>query len=304
MDSGYSLARIGGWTKKEAEMARAIGTDVSFWNGNVDFVKMAAAGASFVFVKASELFTDSKFATFWPAAKAAGLLRGAFHYMNWNASEIDQATLFCALLTNDTGELPPTLDLEDDPTLHNLSAAEVRGKTWNFLNAVEKATGKVPMLYCGYYFWKQWGNTDPAWAKYPFWLPWYANEAIIQVPPPWTKWNFWQYTSNGSGPTYGSQSLSMDMSYFNGTVAELRAFAHVSTPVPLPQPGPGVPNYLNYRTLNAINVRTRPVADYGTFVRTTAVGEVLHVKDPEIAQNGYVQLTDETWVWKTYLTRA
>jgi lysozyme len=285
-------------------MARAIGTDVSFWNGKVDFVKMAAAGASFVFIKASELYADSKFATFWPAAKDAGLLRGAFHYLNWNKSELEQATLFCALLTNDVGELPPVLDVEADPALHNLSAAEVRGKVWNFLNAVEQATGKVPMLYSGYYYWKQWGDTNAGWTKYPFWLPWYASENIIKVPPPWAKWNFWQFTSNGSGPTYGSQSLSMDLNYFNGTVDELRAFAHAPAPSPLPQPGPGQPRYLDYRTLNAINVRLQPIALAGNFVRTTAVGEVLHVKDPEVAQNGYAQLTDETWVWKAYITRA
>ena len=285
-------------------MTRALGTDVSFWNGKVDFAKMAAAGASFVYVKASELYADKQFATYWPAAKAAGLLRGAFHYMNWYGSELDQAKLFCALLANDAGELPPVLDLEANPSLHNLSAEVVRGTAWNFLSAVEKATGKLPMLYCGYYYWKQWGDTNAGWIKYPFWLPWYASESIIKVPPPWTKWTFWQYSANGDGPQYGSQSLSMDMVCFNGTVDELKAFAHAPTPGPGPQPGPGHPGWVDYVTVNAINIRMLPVANPLTFIRTTSIGELLHVKKPEVMQDGYVQLTDETWVWKAYLALA
>jgi lysozyme len=281
-------------------MTRAIGTDISFWNGKMDFAKMVAAGALFVYVKASELYPDSMFATYWPASKAAGLLRGAYHYLNWYGSELDQAKLFCALLEADVGELPPVLDLEDDPTLHGLAADVVRRKVWNFLTDVEKATGKVPMLYCGYHYWKQWGDTNASWAKYPFWLPWYANELFIKVPPPWTKWTFWQYTGNGNGPQYGSHGLSMDMDYFNGTSDELKAFAHVSTPIP----GPTQPDFVDYVTLYAINVRTQPIASAATFVRITKQGELLHAKAPEVVQNGYIQLTDEMWVWKAYLAKV
>jgi lysozyme len=281
-------------------MTRALGTDISFWNGKMDFAKMVAAGASFVYVKASELYADSKFSTYWPAAKAAGLIRGAYHYLNFYGSELDQAKLFCALLANDVGELPPVLDLEDNPSLHGLTADIVRGKVWNFLTAVEKATGKVPMLYCGYYYWKQWGDTNAGWTKYLFWLAWYASESYIKVPAPWTKWTFWQYTGNGPGPQYGSQGLSMDMDYFNGTVDELRAFADGATPT-FPHPPDG---YVDYVTLYAINVRTQPVATAATYVRTTTKGELLHVTAPEVLQNGYIQLLDGTWVWKAYLTKV
>ena len=43
-------------TERIDEMAlrRAFGTDVSFWQGNVDFRKMKKAGASFTFIKASQ----------------------------------------------------------------------------------------------------------------------------------------------------------------------------------------------------------------------------------------------------------
>jgi hypothetical protein len=108
-------------------------------------------------------------------------------------------------------------------------------------------------------------TSDPGWAKYPFWLAWYANESVIKVPKPWTKWTFWQYSGNGNGPQYGSQGLSLDMDYFNGTLDDLKKFAGISTPVPVP-PTPPIPipptpnNWYAVRVGINANVHTQPVS--------------------------------------------
>ena len=210
-----------------------LGVDVSFWNGTVDFAKMRAAGVPFCYAKASQISLDSQFKSYWPAMKAAGLLRGAYHYLDYRSSELVQAKIFTDAMGGDWGELPPVLDFET-PLPAGIDAAEWRGRAWNWLQAVEKTTGKVPMIYTGFYYWLQWGSLDAGWAKYPFWLAWYADVSMIKVPPPWKKWTFWQYSGNGNGPQYGSTGLSLDMDLFNGTEAELRAFAGLSTPPPTP----------------------------------------------------------------------
>jgi lysozyme len=220
---------------------RARGCDVSFWNGAVNFAKMKTAGASFVYAKASQLQADSMFTAYWPAARNAGLLRGAYHFLDWHTSELDQAALFCNLLKADPGELPPMLDLELDPAKFGLTASLVQGKVWNFLTVVEKALGRVPGIYCGYYYWLQWMTNNSAWSKYPLWLPWYASESIVKSPPPWTGWKFWQDTGNGNGPMYGSTGLSMDMNWYNGTEDDLRKFAVNVPPVVLTCPNCGKP---------------------------------------------------------------
>ena len=216
-------------------MTRIFGIDVSVWDGVVDFAKAKNSGASFVYIKASQQVADAKFAVNWKAAKGI-LPRGAYHYLDWRKSELDQANLFVSTMGGDWGELPPVLDLEMDPTNYGMNVAIVRGKIWNFLTAVEKSTGRIPMLYTGYYYWNQWGSKDAGWLHFPFWLAWYAAESIIKVPLPWTKWTFWQYTDRADGHLFGCQSAGVDLSYFNGTIDQLNQFAPVPVVAPLECP--------------------------------------------------------------------
>ena len=207
---------------------RAQGIDVSVWDGIVDFAKAKAAGASFAFIKASQQVADAKFTINWKNSKGI-LPRGAYHYLDWRMSEILQANLFCSLLAGDPGELPPVLDLEMNPAPSGVMPNIVQSRAMNFLAAVEKATGKIPMIYTGYYYWVQWGSQSAGWSHYPLWLPWYATENVIKSPPPWKNWTFWQYTDRADGEMFGCQSKGVDMSFFNGTVAELQAYCKLPT---------------------------------------------------------------------------
>ncbi len=63
-------------------MATVPGIDVSYWNAGIDWPKVRAAGQRFTFIKASEGdgYLDPTFDDNWRGAKAAGLLRGAYHF--------------------------------------------------------------------------------------------------------------------------------------------------------------------------------------------------------------------------------
>jgi lysozyme len=234
-------------------MNRTLGCDVSEWSEKIDFEKMKAAGASFCYAKASQVRVDGLFKTYWPSMQQAGLLRGAFHYLDWCESELIQAKLFTDTLGGDVGELPPMLDLEEDPTPYKLTPALVQGKVWNWLQAVEKATGRVPIIYCGAYFWTQWMTSNPGWLKYPFWLAWYSSESYINfvslikgwhhgAPKPWKDWTIWQDMGNSNGPQFGTQALSLDRDWFNGDLDALKSFANGQNISTAPAP-PLYPTY-------------------------------------------------------------
>jgi lysozyme len=299
-------------------MARAIGCDISLWNGKVDFVKMIAAGASFVFIKASEIQPDPRFQENRKAAQAAGIPWGAYHYINWNSDITAQAVTFCNQLRDDPGQLPPVADFEMKP-----APGDARGKLWTFLQTVEKEIGRIPIIYTGYYYWLEHGTPNAEWAKYPLWLAWYASESVIKVPPPWKQWTFWQYKVGGDGPTWGSSGLNIDMDYFAGTVPDLLKYAnqtpaHPTTcptcgqPWPTQAPPPVAPPvvvppvvtppaYSIYEvTEGRINIRATPGGDW---LRFAVKGDKLRVELPEERKDRYIKTT-VGWAWSEYLKKV
>lgn len=216
-----------------------LGIDISKWNGNWNAVKAKdTGGAVFVFVKASQAtYTDPLFITNWEKAKSAGLLRGAYHYMDYAKPAKDQANYFATLLEPDPGELPAVVDFEHHRSDKNIEAT--RSFLQEFIDQLEIRNLR-PMIYTSHNFWSYYGDASEGWLKYPLWL---ANYNTIENPPvplPWKEWTFWQYSSNGPGGSYGSESLRVDLNYFNGTLADLHRFASNAAPA---DPQNRLPNY-------------------------------------------------------------
>jgi lysozyme len=298
---------------------RAQGIDVSGWEKMVDYVKARANGASFVYIKASQLVADPEFAINWHNAKGI-MPRGAFHYLDFSQDELVQAKLFCNLLATDRGELPPCLDFEDDPQgieYSSLTKTIRTQKAYNFLQYVEKTLGVIPALYSGYFYWGSYGSTASVFARYPLWLPWYSNESIVKTPAPWTHWTIWQYTSHADGKAFGCQSLGVDANWFNGTVAELNAWTHytpapVPTPIPTPPPPPApVGIKFTWGTANgapvqAVNVRGGPSANFPIvkiLYKTTTPYVYLII--PPDTKTGYACLADKSgYVFFNYFLKA
>jgi len=100
-------------------MTKIIGLDVSFWqdyNGTpqqIDFNKAVTNGANFVFIRGSQnLDIDPDFEYNQYEAKKAGLLRGAYHFLDYRGSATDQARFFASLYNGRDFELPGVLDFE------------------------------------------------------------------------------------------------------------------------------------------------------------------------------------------------
>jgi lysozyme len=213
-------------------MATVPGIDVSFWNAGIDWPKVRATGQRYVFSKSTEgdFYADPTFDDNWRGAKAAGLLRGAYHFFRSNVDPKKQADKFINYVKsmNDDGELRPVLDLE---THDGQAKAKIisRAKTW--LDLVEEAFDKKPIIYSGQFFlqdhFSEAGGGPPIWAKeYPLWLAQYPNQYVPGMQPVlprgWFKWTFWQYSDKGQ---VNGINARVDLNLFNGTLEDLYRFA-------------------------------------------------------------------------------
>jgi len=236
---------------------RILGVDISRYQGNINFAKMYAAGARFVFVKSSDGGPNAHgravpYADQWiPQAKAAGLLVGQYHFAQIPNTDDMNAVLAAANAQADLmiarwnahggysqGTLPLVLDIEQAGVPSNVTDAEAVAfvKTW--LEKVANATGKLPIIYSNPTFLKNHLSGDASLANYPLWAANYFDVSNPGVSPKtgclntvWTgdgcnlRWTFWQYSQTGPGGTFGVSSRGIDLNVYAGSAEELLALA-------------------------------------------------------------------------------
>lgn len=120
------------------------GIDVSSWQGEIDWSRVAGSGKVFAWIRASFGTTsDEHFAANWSGAMyLAGMSRGAYHFMT-NAVPAAQAYAFLRSYPG-AGELPPVLDLERG--LNGSAPDPAAALEW--IEIVREELGVQPMVYC------------------------------------------------------------------------------------------------------------------------------------------------------------
>lgn len=242
------------------------GIDVSHWQDDkstpqkMDFAKAKAQGAEFVFIKVSERGgIDRDFEYNWASAKAAGLLRGGYHFLRWDLSGTMQARIFCDIMKDDPGELPPVADFEAPPKFSNsttISHYPSNSLLEQFLIEVETLAKRKPMIYTSPGYWKVHGRNkitkvfEQKWKYYPLWIAHYFKTYTPGVTKPMTiypwgedTWLFWQHSANGDGIAHGAESKNLDLNWFNGSLEDLYRLAEkpIDDP-PVPPVPPAPPN--------------------------------------------------------------
>jgi len=223
-------------------MATVPGIDVSYWNAGIDWPKVRATGQRFVVSKATEgdAYRDPSLDDNWFGAKSAGLLRGAYHFFRCNVDPKKQADNYINYVRTlkDDGEFPPVLDLE---THDNVKKEKIIPAVKTWLDRVESAFGKKPIIYSGFYFLKDYlseaGGGPPMWAKdYPLWLAQYPSQYVEgsqpSLPKGWFKWTIWQYSEKGR---LNGINANVDLDLFNGTLEELYKFTGTKISTELPK---------------------------------------------------------------------
>lgn len=191
------------------------GIDVSHWQGAIDWPRVADDGVAFAFIKATEGgdYVDPAFAANWAGAAQAGVMRGAYHFYRPQTDAAAQAEHFLRTVQLRAGDLPPVLDVEvTDGRSASAIAAGVR--TW--LETVERATGRRPIVYTRAGFWNQVGG---GFGAYPLWVAHYGV-ASPAIPADWARWTFWQHSDTGRVAGIGGD---VDLDWFTGGWEELRA---------------------------------------------------------------------------------
>jgi lysozyme len=210
-----------------------LGIDVFSNDGNlIDWQTVKNSDISFAFAKATEgeTYVDSLFTEHWKSMKAAGIIRGAYHFFRPLKDPKLQADNFLKQIQDlEIGDLPAVLDIEHYPEKIALEWQQVSlnqriNIIQQWLDRVEAATKRKPMIYSSPGFWDEYMEDSQAFINYPLWLAHYTNEPEPTVPANnWggKGWTIWQYTETG---TVAGINSNIDRNRFKSSFDDLVAF--------------------------------------------------------------------------------
>lgn len=199
------------------------GTDVSKYQGLVDWQQARDAGISFVFIKATEGGdrVDDLFHEHWRGAKAAGIPRSAYHFYYFCRPAAEQARWFIRNVLREAGTLPHVLDMEWNPLSPTCRlrppAATVKREMRTFLTMIERHYGKRPIIYTSIDFYED--NDLSDFEGYQWWLRSVAAHPDDRYDD--ERFLFWQYTGTGIVPGIEGDA---DINVFEGSEAQWQAW--------------------------------------------------------------------------------
>jgi lysozyme len=275
--------------------ARIQGIDVSHFQGSVNWQEVRQAGIKFAIAKASEGQTsvDPQFHNNWQNIKAAGLLRGAYHFFDAGVDGVAQARHFLQTASVGAGDLPPVIDVEAAASANNVTILQ---EVQNWLDTVEQALNRLPMIYTTASFWNSHLNHN--FGNYPLWVAEYGA-GVPKIPAGWSNWQFWQYSQSGK---VSGVAGSVDMDYFNGSYEDLLAFLQLAEPPVITEspaadagagnpsapsnPQPAVTTTAATYTVKAGDTLDRIAAHHN--ISAAALAQANHISDPNKISVGQV----------------
>ncbi|AJR18845.1 Lyzozyme M1 (1,4-beta-N-acetylmuramidase) [Pimelobacter simplex] len=172
------------------------GIDASHHQGPIDWRRVARAGITFAYLKATEGtgFTDPRFVAHRAAATRAGIDVAGYHYFQLCSDGAAQAAHFLDVVGRRPGPLAPALDLElvgscTTPPPRAALLAEVRA----FLRTVDAALRTRTVVYLYPDFEERYGLAADL-ADHPQWV------RRLGERPPARPWHVWQYDDRGTVP--------------------------------------------------------------------------------------------------------
>lgn len=171
------------------------GIDVSGYQGNIDYSKVAQAGIKIVYMKSSEgsNYVDSHFERNYTEAKRNGLKVGVYHFLTARsvAQAETQAQFFVSLISGKNIDCKLAMDFE---SFGNLNKQQINEIAIAFINKVRELSQKDVVVYSNTY--------DATYifegevTEYPLWVAQY-DVSEPQDNGNWTSWVGWQYADDG-----------------------------------------------------------------------------------------------------------
>jgi len=182
-----------------------------------DFAATAAAGIVAVILKATQGsgFIDPTFLPRVAEARTAGLLVGAYHFLD-GSNPAEQIAHFLTVAKSEAGIDFLAIDWEPYPPSQATAMAAAQA-----VASVQAATGSWPILYVNRYMIS---SPSATLSRCPLWLAEYGTNPVC--PPGWSQWTLWQHTDGqvGSAPVPVPGIGPCDRSRFAGTVEQLKAW--------------------------------------------------------------------------------
>lgn len=251
-------------------------TDISKWQGAVDFQRMVDNHVAGVLIRAGNgITTDRMCDRYVAGARAAGLKVGLYWFCNPKVSSgVHQGQLLAAAHARHRPDVRPMLDVEDysGEAGPGGSIPAPQFATWLRGMAAEVAKTCTPLIYTNGSYWNahvgasDFGHLDLICARYPFYSPaacaahvppvdardwdeWIMAETSKrpQVPSGWDTWDAWQFSAgfNGRGHVYGVSSIDLDLNIARDDAwARWHAHAPIDPPEVIDPPVPPVPPIL------------------------------------------------------------
>lgn len=182
--------------------------DLSHFNTVTSFADVKQSGIVGVIHKATQGtgWTDPTYDSRKQQALAAGLRWGAYHF-GTNDDGVAQAQYFLSKVNPGPQDLL-ALDFEENPS-SQMTIAQAE----QFVTEINKQTGRYPGFYSDALVGNLLGgSTNSVLANCWFWRAQYSGSAPT-VPPTWSNWTMWQYTSSGAVNGISGQ---VDRDTFNG----------------------------------------------------------------------------------------
>ncbi|TWJ56156.1 glycoside hydrolase family 25 protein [Bacillus paralicheniformis] len=189
------------------------GIDVSHWQGNINWKKVAGDGIKFAFIKATEGTTlqDNKFETNVSGANAVGIKTGAYHFARFGSKSeaLAEARFFLSVVNKVRLTYPLVLDLEVNQ--RNVSKSVLTDAAIAFLREIEKA-GYFTMIYSGKSFLEN--CLDESKLKpFALWVARYSSKLGRDA-------DIWQYSDCGRVAGI-SGNVDMNICYRDGLRAQV-----------------------------------------------------------------------------------
>jgi len=200
------------------------GIDVSKFQGDIDWNAVAGSGVKFAWIKATEGGDniDARFQANWNGAKAAGVPRGAYHFVYWCRPPMEEMANFEQNAPVEDDALPPVLDVEATPTSKtchkHLTQEGAIADMRVMLEEMERHYGKRPIIYTTVDFYEA-ILADGSLSEYPIWVR--STKYHPSVKYAGRAWRFWQYQSDGR---IDGISVKVDRDAFAGSAQQWEAF--------------------------------------------------------------------------------
>ena len=181
-----------------------LGIDVSTWNGDIEWKKVAEDGVKFAYVKLPEGRTYiSRRGSEINGARCEGIAVGAYHFGRPDTDAgihdaVAEANHFLEVYDHHANDLRPVLDMEK-----GMKTDDSFNARWalKFCDVVEEAIGKRPIIYTARWYVQSYferaedsllyelGKEDLWWAEY--------SDEQKKALRPWSEWKLWQFTNRG-----------------------------------------------------------------------------------------------------------